>query len=150
MGIDFGYLDRLVEKADKAMGKKYSTKDRKAMKKGSFCGPNRSFPVTDCQHVGTAKAFLNRSKFSAATKKRIASCINGKEKSLGCGKGKPAKAKGSILDELKGYTFETLSKEEQALFNSEVFASTKALVERSQNNPGMDLELGECATCDEE
>ena len=72
--------------------KKLTTKERKALKSTTFCGPNRSFPVPDCKHVGTAKAYLGRSKFSAAQKARIAACINRKAKSLGCTPGKPAKA----------------------------------------------------------
>jgi len=72
--------------------KKLTTKDRKKLKKSTFCGPNRSFPVNDCKHAATAKAFLGRSKFSAATKKRIAACINRRAKALGCTPGKPAKA----------------------------------------------------------
>ena len=115
--------------------KKLTTKDRKKMKKGTFCGPNRSFPVPDCQHVGAAKAYLNRSNFSAATKKRIASCINGKAKALGCTPGKPAKAKGSEFE----WLYLTASEEmwkilqpiEAALADSEIFKTTKELVEES-------------------
>lgn len=80
-------LEKCVEEA-----KKLTTKDRKKLKKSTFCGPNRSFPVNDCKHAATAKAFLGRSKFSAATKKRIAACINRRAKALGCPEGKPAKA----------------------------------------------------------
>jgi len=72
--------------------KKLTTKDRKKLKKSTFCGPNRSFPVNDCRHAATAKAYLGRSKFSQATKKRIAACINRRAKALGCPEGKPAKA----------------------------------------------------------
>jgi hypothetical protein len=114
-------LREAINKVNKAIeeAKKLTTKDRKAMNKSTFCGPGKSFPVPDCQHVGTAKAFLNRSNFSKSTKQKIAACINGKEKSLGCGKGKPAKAKGA----------ENLF--EIALENSEIFKSTKKLVEDS-------------------
>jgi len=70
-----------------------TTKQRKALKSSTFCGPNRSFPVPDCKHVGTAKAYLNRSNFSKSTKQKIAACINRKAKQLGCTPGKPAKAK---------------------------------------------------------
>ncbi len=80
-------LEHCVEEA-----KKLTTKDRKKLKQSTFCGPNRSFPVNDCKHAATAKAYLGRSKFSAATKKRIAACINRRAKALGCPEGKPAKA----------------------------------------------------------
>ena len=42
---DFEYLDILIEKANKAMGKVLTTKDRKKLKKSVYCGPGRSFPV---------------------------------------------------------------------------------------------------------
>lgn len=126
----FNTLDKLIEKAYEVIeGKVLTTKDRKKLKKSTFCGPNRSFPVPDCQHVITAKVYLNRSKFSAATKKRIAACINRRSKLLGCKKGKPAKAKGSLEDFLK----------ENVLANSKVFESTKELVEESIKNEGMKL-----------
>jgi len=105
-----------------------------------FCGPNRSFPCNDCRHVATAKAFLNRSKFSAATKKRIAACINRKSVALGCGKGKPAKAKGA---------FEELSPELRQLAESDIFKSTKELMEASLKiEGGMDLDFSNCEGCE--
>ena len=70
-------LEKCVEEA-----KKLTTKDRKKLKKSTFCGPNRSFPVNDCKHAATAKAFLGRSKFSKATKKKIAACIHRRAKAL--------------------------------------------------------------------
>ena len=87
-------VDKLVKKLESCLeeAKKLTTKDRKKLKKGTFCGPNRSFPVNDCKHAATAKAYLGRSKFSQSTKKRIAACINRRAKALGCPKGKPAKA----------------------------------------------------------
>jgi len=70
--------------ADKAI----SPDARKTMKEGTFCGPNKTFPVPDCKHVSTAMAYLNfpatKTKYSAAVRARIASCVRGKAKSLGC------------------------------------------------------------------
>lgn len=123
-----------IEKA-----KKLTTKDRKKLKSSTFCGPNRSFPVPDCQHVGTAKAYLNRSKFSKSTKQKIAACINRKAKALGCSKGKPAKAKGELED---------LTIVEQALAESDIFKTTKELVDQSLENEGMELDWDEEAECD--
>ncbi len=131
--VSFKYLDTLIENADKAMGKVLTTKDRKKMKKATFWGPNRSFPVPDCQHVATAKAYLDRSKFSKSTKQKIAACINRKGKALGCGKGKPAKAKGELE------TYAKLLKAEKDLYRSDIFATTRELVEESLKNPDMDL-----------
>jgi hypothetical protein len=121
-------LNEAVKKADE-VAKKLTTKDRKKLKSTTFCGPNRSFPVPDCQHVATAKAYLNRSKFSLATKKRIAACINRKSKALGCKPGKPAKAKGSLA-------------------NSEIFKTTRELVDASIENEGLELNFTGCTKCE--
>jgi hypothetical protein len=125
------YLNKLIDRANKALevAKPLTTKQRKKMKKGTFCGPNRSFPVPDCKHVGTAKAFLGRSKFSAATKKKIAACINRKAKQLGCTPGKKAKA----------IKYVELSTEQKQLYSSDVFETTRELVEESVKNPGLEL-----------
>jgi hypothetical protein len=127
------YLDRIIAKANKAMevAKPLTTKQRKKMKKGTFCGPDRSFPVPDCKHVGAAKAFLGRSKFSAATKKKIAACINRKAKALGCTPGKKAKS-----SEFPKYI--ELSTEEKMVYSSEIFQDTKRLVDESIKTPGFD------------
>ena len=135
-------LNEAVKNANE-VAKKLTTKDRKKLKSSTFCGPNRSFPVPDCKHVGTAKAYLNRSKFSAATKKRIAACINRKAKSLGCTPGKPAKAKGAIE-----YSFDNLPADLKKLSKSEIFKTTKELVDSSLENEGMDLDF-DCENCEE-
>jgi hypothetical protein len=137
-------LDKLFERAARALevAKPLTTKQRKKMKQSTFCGPDRSFPVPDCKHVATAKAFLGRSKFSASTKKKIAACINRKAKQLGCTPGKPAKA--GVENEFPKYI--ELSTEEKMLYSSDVFAETRALVEESIKNPG--LELFECESCE--
>lgn len=135
-------LREAIDKVNTAIenSKKLTTKDRKKMKKGTFCGPNRSFPVPDCKHVGTAKAYLNRSNFSAATKKRIASCINSKAKSLGCTPGKPAKAKGA---------WEELPEDIRLLAEDPVFATTKELVEASLKlDKEMELDFTDCEDCE--
>ena len=128
LGNAINRVNEAVKDADE-VSKKLTTKDRKKLKSTTFCGPNRSFPVPDCQHVATAKAYLNRSKFSAATKKKIAACINRKSKALGCKPGKPAKAKGSLAD-------------------SRVFKITKELVDASIENEGMELDFTGCVGCE--
>ena len=122
-------LDKVIEKAYDVMGKALTTKERKKMKKSTFCGPGRSFPIPDCKHVAIAKAYLGRSKFSKATKKKIAACINRKAKQLGCKVTKKAKA------DIE------LTKDEKSLYNSDIFKSTKELVEESIKNPDMDLDF---------
>ena len=140
--MDLNILDKLIIKANQVMGKleeeakTLTTKDRKKLKKSTFCGPNRSFPVPDCQHVATAKAYLNRSNFSKSTKQKIAACINRRAKALGCGGDTPAKAKGYIE-----YSYDNLNDVEKALYDSDIFAATKDLVEASIKNPGMDLDF---------
>ena len=131
------YLSRLIERANKALevAKPLTTKQRKKMKKSTFCGPGRSFPVNDCKHVGVAKAYLKRSKFSASTKKKIAACINRKAKQLGCTPGKKAKA-----GEGPHYPkYVELSTEEKQLYSSDIFQSTRELVEESIKNPELEL-----------
>lgn len=117
--------------------KKLTTKDRKKLKSGTFCGPGRSFPVNDCQHASTAKAFLGRSKFSVSTKKKIAACINRKAKAMGCGGEKKAKAS----EENVFPKFIELSSECKKLYSSDIFKSTRDLVEESIKNPGMELDF---------
>jgi len=129
-------LDELFENAQEALekAKKLTTKDRKKMKKSTFCGPGRSFPVPDCKHVSVAKTYLARSKFSESTKKKIAACINRKAKQLGCNVSKKTKAN-------KSSKFIELSYEEKKLYSSNVFEATKKLVEDSRTNPNMDLDF---------
>ena len=124
------YLSELIARADKAIevAKPLTTKQRKKMKKSTFCGPGRSFPVNDCKHVGVAKAYLKRSKFSASTKKKIAACINRKAKALGCTPGKKAKA-AKYID---------LSTEQKQLYSSEMFRETREIVEESIGCPELD------------
>ena len=134
-------LKESIRDVNKAIeeSQKLTTKDRKKLKKSTFCGPNRSFPVPDCKHVATAKAYLNRSNFSKSTKQRIAACINRKAKALGCGKGKPAKAKGGLED---------LTIIEQALAESDIFKTTRELVDQSLENENMDLSWDDDVECD--
>jgi len=131
-------MNSIFEKAQQALdtAKKLTTKDRKSLKSSTFCGPGRSFPVPDCQHVATAKAFLGRSKFSQSTKQKIAACINRKAKQLGCSGDKKAKAS---ENEFPKYV--ELSAEQKKLYSSDIFESTKKLVEESINNPDMDLDF---------
>lgn len=129
-------MDQLFERAQKALetAKKLTTKDRKKLKSSTFCGPGRSFPVPDCKHVAVAKTYLARAKFSASTKKKIAACINRKAKQLGCNTSKKAKAN-------EQPKFIELSYEQKQLYSSDVFETTKQLVEESITNPNMDLDF---------
>jgi hypothetical protein len=127
-----------ASKKSKELAKPLTTQQRKKLKAGTFCGPNRSFPVPDCTRVRAAKVYLNRSKFSLATKKKIAACINRKAKALGCPGTKPAKAKGAE---------EKIDKKLQELMDSKEFETTKALVDQSIENEGLDLDFANCEEC---
>lgn len=128
-------LDTIIENAYVAMGKKLTTKTRKALPDKVFCGPGRSFPCQDCAHVRAAKVYLGRSKFSKSTKKKIAACINRRAKLLKCGVTKKAKAG------VKGLypKYVELLKDERSLYSSEDFKSTKKLVDQSLKSPGLDI-----------
>ena len=135
-------LDMLIETANEVMGKKLTTKDRKALKSQVFCGPGRTYPCNDCVHVRVAKSYLNKSKLSEASKAKIAACINKRAKILKCGGDKKAKASEEVLPK-----FVELSYEEKQLYASDVFKSTKELVENSIINPNLNAEDYVCDNC---
>jgi len=126
-------LEKLQEAIEQAA--ELTTKTRKRMRATTFCGPSRSFPIPDCRHVAVAKAYLGRSKFSKSTKQKIAACINRKAKALKCNVTKKAKASEELLD-FTGYTYAKLSKDEQKLYDSDIFKSTRELVDKSIADPG--------------
>jgi len=126
--INYEHTKSVIENA-----KKLTTKDRKKLSKSVYCGPQKSFPCNDCKHVSAAKAYLGRSKFSASTKKKIATCINKKAKQLGCGSANKAKA---FVEYPK---FISLSYEEKKLYSSEIFKETKHIVDESIKTPEKDL-----------
>lgn len=70
---------------------KLSTEARKKLSAGTFCGPDRSFPVPDCTHAANAKARAtqgrNKGTLSSSAASKIIACANRKQKSLGCGTG---------------------------------------------------------------
>lgn len=115
-------IERSNKVLESSRAAKLSTKKRKSLPDSSFCGPSRSFPCNDCAHVVAAKRMLNRSKYSDATKAKIRACINRKSKALGCG----GKEKSIDID---------------TLIASDIFKTTRQMVEESIQNPGMDLEF---------
>lgn len=127
-------LDGLISRAyevigdDLGVGAKLTTKQRKNLKASTFCGPDRSFPINDCNHYTAALRLLNRSKFSSSTKAKIRSCVNAKGKKMGCGGAK--KAKSNLIEQ--GVDVEDI-------INLEIFESTRQLVEESLKNPELEL-----------
>jgi len=55
----------------------------KRMNSSTFCGPDRSFPVPDCDHVIAARRLIGKYK-GEGNKKSILACVAKKAKSLGC------------------------------------------------------------------
>ena len=76
------YEDTLV-KLEEIQNKKLSKKVRRKLPESVFCGPNRTFPVPDCQHVRIARIFLVKYK-GPGDKGEIRACINAKAKAMGC------------------------------------------------------------------
>ncbi len=64
---------------------KLSTEARKKLRDDQFCGPDRSFPVNDCDHVTAAKRMIGRYK-GPGDKNSIMTCVKNKEKTLSCKK----------------------------------------------------------------
>lgn len=136
LGEAIGKVNQAIDKAAKL-----TTKTRKALPKGVFCGPDRSFPVHDCAHVRAAKVYLKRSKFSGATQAKIAACINRKAKALGCPGKVPAKSKGA-------FEYADLTLQEQKIFDSDIFASTRKLIAESLETENMELDFASCEECE--
>jgi len=117
-------LEEAINRANKAIENSaaLTTKQRKNLKTSQFCGPGRSFPVNDCAHYTAALRLLNRSKFSDSTKAKIRACVNRKGKAMGCTK---KSEKSADID---------------ALINSDVFKTTRELVEQSLESKGLDFD----------
>jgi hypothetical protein len=60
-----------------------SSEQRKKMKASTFCGPDRSFPVPDCDHVIAARRMIDRYK-GEGSKERIMACVERKAKTMSC------------------------------------------------------------------
>ena len=62
---------------------KLNAKKRKSLSGSSFCGPNRSFPANDCNHVKAGLSLLGRYK-GPGSKEKIRACLYRKAKAKGC------------------------------------------------------------------
>ena len=89
--------------------------------------------------VAVAKAYLGRSKFSKATKKKIAACINKKAKQLNCKVTKKAKAHHDEAGKFEYNCFIELNAEGKKLYTSDVFKETKRMVDASMKTKDLDL-----------
>jgi hypothetical protein len=65
-----------------------SRRQRDRLPDSAFCGPNRTWPVPNCDYVRVARSFLGnplRTKnLSASQKAQIRACINRKARAMGC------------------------------------------------------------------
>ncbi|RKX65221.1 MAG: hypothetical protein DRP42_05115 [Tenericutes bacterium] len=64
---------------------KLSAEKREKLAKSAFCGPDKSFPASDCAHVTAIRRLVDKYKGSGDTKKILAS-VNRKAKAMGCDK----------------------------------------------------------------
>lgn len=60
-----------------------SSAERKKLKASTFCGPDRSFPVPDCDHVIAARRMIDRYK-GEGSKEKIMACVERKAKKMAC------------------------------------------------------------------
>lgn len=72
-------MDSELSEEDKVV----SAKARKSMKTSTFCGPNRSFPVSDCAHVTAARRLIGKYT-GPGNKSKILACVDRKAKAMGC------------------------------------------------------------------
>jgi len=70
-----------------------NAKKRKALASSTFCGPDRSFPANDCNHVKAGLSLLGRYK-GPGSKTSIRACLYRKAKSMKCFKS----SKGEMAD----------------------------------------------------
>jgi len=85
--------DKPTETPGKPEEKDELAEKLESLDKSAFCGPNKSFPVSDFAEVTAARRLIGRAKVSAATKKAVLAKVTKKEKDLG---------------EKEGYTSEAL------------------------------------------
>jgi hypothetical protein len=79
--IDWDILDLAL---DSLVGDaKLSVEQREALPGDSFCGPNRSFPVSDEAYVTAARELISRAKLSEDQKKAVLASVDSRAKSLG-------------------------------------------------------------------
>ena len=73
--VDDEAVDALIEKLNTAIeddeSETISKEQREMLEAKDFCGPNRSFPVSDASHFATVSLLTARYKSDAATKARV-------------------------------------------------------------------------------
>ncbi len=79
---------------------KLSTEKRDKLPSSSFCGPSKTFPVTNCAHVIAARRVVDRVKVSDDAKKSIMTILDRKTKLLGCDVTTDSAEAGQIKEDL--------------------------------------------------
>jgi hypothetical protein len=84
-----------------AVDTKLTTKKRKALPASAFCGPSRSFPANDCNHVRAGLSLLGRYE-GPGDKDKIRACLYRKARAMDCFKtGKGAKKSSEELKQIE-------------------------------------------------
>jgi len=92
---------------------KLNAKKRKSLPGKSFCGPDRSFPANDCNHVKAGLSLLGRYK-GPGNKANIKACLYRKAKAKGCFKSSKEAADESL------FRFEPVIKEYWAMYEAKM------------------------------
>ncbi len=100
-GVDWNILDLALEATMAQANNALSAEERKELPDSAFCGPERSFPISDCSHVDLAKSLIDGSNFSEATKNALLNLIDEKSKSLECDSSEEKSSIEVELDNLK-------------------------------------------------
>ncbi len=80
---------------------KLSAEDRSALESSDFCGPERSFPVTNCDYAKAARELVGKAKLSDDMKESLLAMINDKAKSLSCNTDEEQKSYENLVEDYK-------------------------------------------------
>lgn len=90
--IDWGLLDlaldgelaRLATEDTKFTDAQLTTEQRTKLESTDFCGPDRSFPVSDCAHVTAARRLVEKAKLSDSQKELVLAAVDSRAKAMEC------------------------------------------------------------------
>ena len=80
---------------------KLSAEDRSALESSDFCGPERSFPVPNCDYAKAARELVGKAKLSDDKKESLLAMINDKAKSLSCNTDEEQKSYENLVEDYK-------------------------------------------------
>jgi len=150
---DSGLIDLSEEEAVEIADfddKKLTTGQRKKMSSSTFCGPNRSWPVPDCEHVRVARSFLGdpgkTKNLTASQKASVRACVNRKAKSLGCSGGKDDQDHndgGTVMPEPKDQNTDQGNKTTVDVLTEKIETLSKTVQERDSKIADLEKQLQE-------